>query len=50
MSIQIQTHKPDSVGLKANKIQLFAKNDKKQVLEQGLPGTALQGSGQSGSG
>ena len=44
MSIQIQTSKPDSAGLKTNKIQLFAKNDKKQVLEQGLPSTTLEGS------
>ena len=44
MSIKIQTHKPDSAGMKTNKIQLFAKNDKKQVLEQGLPGNALEGS------
>ena len=44
MSIQIQTHKHDSARLKVNKIQLFAKNDKKQVMEQGLPSTALEGS------
>ena len=42
MSIQIQTHKPDSVELKENKIQLFAKNDKRQFLEQGLAGTVLE--------
>ena len=50
MSIQILTHKPDSAGLKANKLYFLQKKNKKQVLEQGLPGTVLEGSGQSGSG
>ena len=49
MSIQILTHKPDSAGMKANKLNFFAKNEKKLVLEQGLPGTAMEGFWQSGS-
>ena len=44
MTIQIQTSKPDSAGLKASKVELFAKNHKKIVLEQGLLGTTLEGS------
>ena len=49
MSIQIQTHKPNSAGLKANKLY-FLQKMKKKVLEQGLPSTALEGSRQSSFG
>ena len=49
MSIQILTHKPDS-RVEIKQTQFFAKNDEKLVLEQGLPGIALEGSWQSGSG
>ena len=44
MSIQIQTNKLDTAGLKANKNPTIAKNHKNLVLEQDLPGTALEGS------
>ena len=44
MSIQIQTNNPDSTGLKASKTLLLQKITINQVLEQGLLGTALEGS------
>ena len=43
MSIQIQTNKHDSTGLKASKTLLLQKIKRNQVLEQGLPGTTLEG-------